>query len=606
MVPKGPVPFAPRHLKDETLYSHVGRVNAYNCCEGSSRRFVHALFGDMKAVSSADLPSQLTSMLALWPEVTPYPTVAEVLEKTTQYPYHRPFVPAERWKELVQRAAHGPGSSLKTWLGLVAHRFSASATFRSCIECDRLSWDTEGVLYWHRAHLLPGVVICPIHHTPLIEHFVQSEDSGRSALRLPPMAGAPVIVAHSSLCPLTSFSMTSCDALWSKNPKLTGDLCTATYRGRLKELGLSSSSGRIRWAELSSLILEANDGFRGWSVGGRISDRTGPVLGWLYGLLRDRGRLCHPLTHIVLINLLFGSFAAYAAAANAQVDDLVDVAPGPLDIVDPVPPLDISDCNVSCREAALELGLSVTTVVTRRRALGLPISERPKTLAPERLATIRQRLSAGAPPTQVAEEAHISLSSVYRIRYAMGVQPPPTTIMTANAVVRYRKRWVSTGLIASSVRQRRVLDGAAYAWLYRHDREWLTVGQGRSPQLGGRKLRRSCIDWEKRDENYARRIAAVTADQRTRSPRKRLSPSALLRRAGPESSIRTHLYRLPRTREALLTCSESVESFQKLRYANASESLVDSDGFFLQWKALKMAGLRQPPPTNEIRTERTE
>lgn len=605
MATRGPPPFTPLHQKDETLYSYLGRVNAYNCWAGSSRSFVYDVFGNMKVVSSADLPSKLASMLERWPEVSPYPTLDEIMAKATQYPYHRPFIPAERWKELVRRATYGPGSSLKTWLGLVAHRFSASATFRSCVECDRLSWETEGVIYWHRAHMLPSVVICPIHHTPLVNYFVQSEDSARSALHLPPLAGTPVIVARSSFTSLTQFSVTSCDALWSEDPELTGDLCIATYRVKLEELGLCRASGRVRWAELSSLILDANDGFRGWAIGERISDRTGPVLGWLYGLLGGRDRLSHPLTHIVLINLLFGSFAAYAMAAKApQEESLIDVAPEPTDAA-PAARCDITDCAVSCRAAALELGASVTTVVKQRRALGLAISERRKTLTPERLDAVRQRLSTGASAAQVAEESHVSLSSVYRIRFEMGLRPPPFATMPSNAVAVYRKRWVSTGVIATSVKQRRVLDGAAYAWLYRHDRKWLTMGPGRSTRQATRKVRRPRIDWVKRDENYARRIAAaaVAADHRARSSRRRLSTSALLRAAGPQSSIRAHLYRLPRSREALRAHSESVESFQKLRYESARASLIDSNGFFPQWKALKMAGLREPPPADEVGPE---
>ncbi|SCK42651.1 TniQ protein [Variovorax sp. HW608] len=605
MAPRGPLPFTPLHQKDETLYSHLGRVNAHNCCAGSSRRFLHEVFGDMKAVSSADLPSRLDSMLDRWPEVSPYPTVDEVIEKTTQYPYHRSFMPAERWKELVRRASCGPGSSLKTWLGLVAHRFSASAMFRSCIECDRLSWDINGVLYWHRSHMLPGVVVCPIHRMPLIEHFMQSKDSERSALRLPPLAGTLAIVTRSSLSSLTRFSVTSGDALWSEDRSLTGDLCVATYRARLRELGLCSTSGRVRWAELSSLILESNDGFRGWSVGERISQRTGSVLGWLYGLLRDRERLCHPLTHIVLINLLFDSFAAYAAAAKeAQGPDLSNISPRTEEILDPVPPVDVANCDVSCRVAAIELGISVTTVVKRRRALGLPISERRKTLTPDRLAIVRKRLATGVPPAQVAQEAHVSLSSVYRIRSeTAGLASHPMKV-SDEEVVAYRKRWVSTGLRASSFRQRRVLDGAAYAWLYRHDRDWLTANRGRAALPVGRKLRQARIDWDKRDENYARRIAALSDDQRGRSPRKRVSASALLRGTGAQTSIRAHLYRLPKTREALRTCSESVGSFQKQRYAQAAASLVGSDGFFAQWKALKLAGLRQAPADGEVERER--
>ena len=604
MATRGPLPFTPLHLKDETLYSHLGRVNAYNC-SGSSRRFLHEVFGDMKAVSSADLPSKLVSMLERWPEVSPYATVDEVMEKATQYPYHRPFMPAERWKELVQRATYGPGSSLKTWLGLVAHRFSASATFRSCIECDRLSWDTEGVIYWHRAHMLPGVLICPIHHTPLVNHFVQSEDSARSALRLSPMAGTPIVLARQSMPSLTSFAMSSFEALNSKDPTLTGELSTGTYLARLKEMGLCSLNGRPKWQKISSLLLEANDSFRGWAVGDRITDRTGPVLSWLCALFQRPESLAHPLTHIVLIDCLFGSFTAYAAAAKARSALAPDSLAASTPEDDTVVASAISNCEVSCRAAAIAVGLTVTTVVKRRRVLGLPIAERRKSLTPACLAYVQQRLRFGASASQVAKEVPLSLSSVYRIRACMVSSLPAEALVPSAELVRgYRRRWINTGVVAASVRQRRVLDGAAYAWLYRHDRNWLITGPGHTPTSTTRRTRLSRIDWEKRDETYVRRIEATSSTQRARSPRRRLSMSALMRAVAPQTSLRSQLPRLPRFKEALRQNAESVTDFQELRYARAGAELAEVNGCVPQWKALKLAGLHRPPATEVAQNEK--
>ncbi|MDR6861443.1 TnsD family Tn7-like transposition protein [Variovorax guangxiensis] len=595
MASMGALPYTPSHLEDEALYRYLGRVDAYNCA-GSSRRFLRYVFGDSKAISSADLPSNIGAILERWPEISPYPTIAEIIERTSQYPYHRPFIPAGRWRELVVRATHGPGPSLKTWLGLVAQRFSATASFRSCVECDRLAWDDEGVLYWHRAHLLPGVLVCPIHRTPLIQHLVQSEDGARSALRLPPMAGRPIVVAGQSMPSLTAFAVSSFEALKSKDPSLTGDLCTGTYLARLKEMGLCSPTGRPKWQKISSLLLEANDNFRGWAVGDRITDRTAPLLSWLYALFQRPERLAHPLTHIVLIGCLFGSFAAYAAAAKARNASAPDSLAASSSDGDTTSASAISNCNVSCRAAAMEMGLSVSTVVMRRRILGLPIAERRKSLTPDRLSHVQQRLSAGAPAAQVAKEALLSLSSVYRIRACMVFSLPQEEGVPSAEVVRgYRKRWINTGLVSASVRQRRVLDGAAYAWLYHHDRNWLIAGPGHAPASTTRKTRRSRIDWEKRDENYARRIEATSSAQRDRAPRRRRSMSALMRASAPETSLRAQLYRLPRTREALQANAESVPAFQRLRYARAAACLADADGGFTQWKALKLAGLHRPP-----------
>jgi hypothetical protein len=541
------------------------------------------------------------AMLKRWPEISPYPSIAEIVEKATQYPYHRPFMPAERWRELIVRATHGPGPSLKTWLGMVAQRFSATASFRSCVACDRLSWDDEGVLYWHRAHLLPGVLVCPIHRTPLIQHLVQSEDGARSALRLPPMAGTPIVVARQSMASLTSFAVSSFEALKSKDPSLTGELCTGTYLARLKEMGLCRPTGRPKWQEISSLLLEANDRFRAWAVGDRITSRSGPVLRWLYPLFQRPGRLAHPVTHIVLIDCLFGSFTAYAAAAKARRASAADSLAASTPDDDTASASAILNCDVSCRAAAMELGLSVTTVVKRRRALGLPIAERRKSLTLDRLAYVHQRLSAGVVAAQVAKEAQLSLSSVYRIRACMVLSLQQRAGVPSFEVVRsYRRRWIAVGLVAASVRQRRVLDGAAYAWLYRHDRNWLIAGSGQAPALTTRRRRPSRIDWEKRDENYARRIKATSSAQRARSPRRRLSISTLMRAAAPQTSLRTQLYRLPRSREALQANAESVTAFQRLRYARAAASLATADGSFPQWKALKLAGLHRPPAPEAV------
>lgn len=595
MASMGALPYTPSHLEDEALYCYLGRVDAYNCA-GSSRRFLRSVFGDSKAISSADLPSNLAAMLERWPEISPYPTIAEVVERTTQYPYHRPFMPAERWRELVVRATHGHGPSLKTWLGLVAQRFSATASFRSCVECDRLAWDDQGVLYWHRAHLLPGVLVCPVHRTPLLQHLVQSEDSARSALRLPPMTGTPIVVDRRSMASLTTFAMSSFEALTSKDLSLTGDLCIGTYLARLKEMGLCNPTGRPKWQRISSLLLAANDSFRGWAVGDRITDRTGPVLSWLYALLQRPERLAHPLTHIVLIDFLFGSFAAYAAAAKARSASAPDSLASSTSEDDTAAASAISNCDVSCRAAAMELGLSVSTVVKRRRVLGLPIAERRKSLTPDRLSHVQQRLSAGAPAAQVAKEARLSLSSVYRIRACMVFSlPQEEGVSGAKVVHGYRRRWLNTGLLSASVRQRRVLDGAPYAWLYRHDRDWLIAGPGHAPASTTGKKRLSRIDWDKRDVNYARRIEATSSGQRDRAPRRRLSISALMRAAAPQTSLRAQLYRLPRSREALQANAESVTAFQCLRYARAATSLAAADGSFPQWKALKLAGLRRPP-----------
>lgn len=596
----GAVPYPPGHEEDEPLYGYLGRVYAHNfACP--SRQFLQLIFGPNKAVCSADLPSNLIEMLRRWPEVSPFPDVQGLIEKTTHYPYHRLFLTRERWDQLMERAALGPGGSLKVWLGLAAHRFPASATFRSCIECDRQSWDSRGVLHWHRAHMLPGVLICPIHRAPLVAHYLQSGDTARNPVRLPPLPGTPVRVDRGNLDALTRFALTSSEALWSSSAcGLTGESCTRIYQARLAELRISSPSGRIDWRQLTDLILAQCNGFRGWGVGPRITELSGNALCWLYELFRDRGRACHPLTHIILINSLFGSIADYAQATADFINSggSAEVRPESEPDMHPDVPANptLLDCRISCRSAAAQLGVSVTTVVKRRRVAGLPVASRRKALTNGRIEEVKEMLSSGLPAAQVATVSKLSLCTVYRIRAEMqGFRDCGKQQIDAQVLATYRSRWLRTALLGLSVRQRRVLDGASYAWLYRHDRQWLMDGPGRSAAVA--RASRPRIDWTQRDKAYAKRIAAVSAEQRSRSWRSRVSKTSLLRAAGPETSIRTNLYRLPLTRGTLEDCSESIGDFQRMRLRHAENVLESADLHIAAWRVLKASGLRQLPRT---------
>lgn len=505
MLTSGPLPFTPTHLEDETLYSYLYRVNAYNCA-GASRTFVHQVFGNSKAVTSADLPSGLGTMLQAWEQVSPYLQLEEVIEKTTQFPYHRPFMSRQRWDELVKRALTGSGSALKTWLGLVAQRFSASCVFRSCVHCDRESWCSKGVIYWHRSHLLPGVRVCPTHHIPLVEHFTQSKDSARSALRHPPAPGIPARIAARSLESASRFATSSAELLAWPPLHLGPEACASVYVTRLDEMGLCHR-GRVRWQELSLMILEANNGFDCWTVGERVTDARDGVLSWLPSLIQARGSASHPLTHILLIDVLFGSFAGFLSTCKPEAN----FAEGSKDGAAPrfaAPPLE-------CPERSPAAAARRTSLLSRRQSWG-HFPQRPKPAF-----------------KKVARASDDSF---------------------ADRLAQFRSRWLATASPGRTVRQRYKLDRYAAAWLYRHDHEWITTGLGSNLKCAD--AQRSRVDWPARDRDYVQRLRFAESQMRVRTYMRRISVSQLIRATGPESTIRANLYRLPLYRQELV-------SFQK-------------------------------------------
>ena len=588
----GYLPYKPAHLEDETLYSYLARAQLLNCI-ASSKQFLASIFGVGKATLSSDLPTGLACVLELWPEGVPYQTLDELIERTTQYPYHHRFMSEKRWQAVARHAASGLGSSMKTSIGLVAQRFGATTVFRSCPQCNRESWSLHGAVYWHRSHLLPGVLVCSRHQVPLEPHFVQSLDTARSLRPLLPnhMRRQP---SASSIDCMIQFAETSAAALHDTRFDLEYELQRATHFARLKEIGLLRGDRQVLWKELSAQVLEHHHQFEGWPTSPRLRATTNGTLGWLHGPLSVRARLSHPLTHIVLINFLYGSFSGYREAALAQSNSPADFRP------DPVRKLCVSlleDESLSCREAASRLGTSVTTVVQQRRKLGIPIAERRKTSTRSSLARARRLLGKGRCVADIVRSTGLSASSIYRLR---SIAYPDSSGTSAagkhEALVKsYRCRWVSTERHGSLVRAKRAHDSAPYSWPYRQDREWLTQQHGsRAPFR-----RRVRIDWPGRDAMLAER-AERTAEALKRAPgRKRISATALIRSAGPESSIRRNMYRLPLLRGALQKQSESVAAFQRARFVVACATLAQHGASVPLWKALRAARMHHLPPSEE-------
>jgi hypothetical protein len=134
------------------------------------------------------------------------------------------------------------------------------------------------------------------------------------------------------------------------------------------------------------------------------------------------------------------------------------------------------DVALSSRKLAQILHISVNTVISRRRAIGVTVVARSKTLSPYLRSLIENRLASGESPSMVAMDSHVSLATLYRVR-----RESPK-VLSAHSRARMeeerrerRKRWLvavatHSGNGVLTIRRKAPSD---YAWLYRHDREWL-------------------------------------------------------------------------------------------------------------------------------------
>lgn len=138
-------------LQDRMLYPNKETINA-------------ELFGSRGLSAIIALPSHLEYLVSHLPPTTTY-TVDEIIDNHTLLPYYTPFLPAERVKRLREEMSRPKGSSIHSMSGIAPCNMRALDWLRFCPLCALDDRKQFGECYWHRLHQIPGILVCPTHHT---------------------------------------------------------------------------------------------------------------------------------------------------------------------------------------------------------------------------------------------------------------------------------------------------------------------------------------------------------------------------------------------------------------------------------------------------------
>lgn len=106
----------------------------------------------------------------------------------------------------------------------------------------------------------------------------------------------------------------------------------------------------------------------------------------------------------------------------------------------------------------------------------MPITERRKSITNLKLDEVKQLLVDGKTIAGVAAVTGLSLSSVNRILAIFpAVRKARKEKMNAADRLRHRTQWLDAQASdpMADIKKLRIVAGAAYAWLYRHDHCWL-------------------------------------------------------------------------------------------------------------------------------------
>jgi len=478
-----PPPNLPLLLPDETLYSWCGHVHIWNC-NASVIQTSKQLFNNRHAALLHDFPSFLGTLIEKTGDM--FDSSNDLALKSTLLGYFLAFQKVDLSHEVLEAIRHNNYPSLKYKLGLIASGIGANHPLKYCHHC--LSEDIAhfGRGYWHLSQQFPSTFVCLKHKQPLnILRIKRSPVHLRSWLLPETVKTERLQLTHDQhigrLMTLARFS-----SIIARQPPGAFDsqILAWLYQGQFKEKGLLTERGSLKIKQINELVTEyyiGLDQLPEFQILNSLKLETGGFIG---SIARKKPKNGHPFKHLLLINFLFNRpeefLTAYQKATNEPpnwIKPAPSAKPKPKDPrADELLTL-VHEQNNSLTQAAKIIGISVTTAIQWAKKSGIVYTTRTKTLKPELLKKVTNKIKNGTSKKVIVETEDISLVSLNRLLFADKKLNEAWQNATFNKKQKeYRLVW--TTLIKARpgvpVKRLRSIPDNGYAWLYRHDREWLS------------------------------------------------------------------------------------------------------------------------------------
>jgi hypothetical protein len=313
------LPFCTALLPDESLHSWISRLHRLSG-NPEERQTLHDIFGTHLLVATANLPSHLAALCSALPEHAQL-SMEELIDRTTLLPYFVPFLSPEQTEHCrCAMAGHNAGD-MKIGIGLVASRIGGRNAFRCCAQCCSEDEKSYGSAYWHRAHSLPGVLLCHRHGNVLAEIKSDRVQLRRHSLFLPTdswveESSAATLESAAPPDDLLRLAVSSADLLAMPMPSLPTPLLRRFYREQAGRQGWINHHGRIQCA---AVLHAAASCSLGSAVDSDLAFYRQPQ--WIFKLLYTHRAAMHPLKHLALMTLLGTStqtLRAYCQCTDPQ------------------------------------------------------------------------------------------------------------------------------------------------------------------------------------------------------------------------------------------------------------------------------------------------
>ena len=483
---------------DETLYSWLGRTHQLNG-RPNALLFSQRLFDYRYAATAHDLPVRLGQLYENTERLLPTPNTLAVTHSLLGY--YQPWLTEHRHDLAMQSVLYGSVRDLKMKLGFPASRLSTHP-LKACPTCIAQETEDLGYARWHTQHQFPSVWICPKHQVPLWVHHSDRQIRHLREWLLPHRIVDKTTYAIndtglSTLMRLTELSQLSA---MTRACTLHPYRLSSAYRVALKNRGLIAGSNSIRMKTLIKWVQEMYRPLAKIPGFALLNTLTSDWAGFVGAVARNTSHPVHPMKHLLMINLLFEDWDAFTTAyhrVNETQESLAATQEPTIALPDPRHEIFVGLVrgeSLSLSAAGRHVGISPSTAVRWAKLHSLNYTRRTKYVTESVLERCRQKLRSGQAKQDVAKAASVSMTTITRLLSA-----EPTlriewqAAMSRNRRAQYRLEFKT--LLASNqgvpLKLIRRLPNNRYAWLYRHDRAWLTsalstdkrnLGPQRSPK----------------------------------------------------------------------------------------------------------------------------
>ncbi|MDF4995282.1 TnsD family Tn7-like transposition protein [Vibrio parahaemolyticus] len=456
--------FFPNPIEDETVYSWLTR---YHLMSGNRSFRGNTL--DMLDVHEGRASNEFPSYLPSLSKMASYP-LHLIASEMTPFHYYSPFVRDTLRSQIWTCLISGNTESIHSKLGGVAARLTPGQHLFSCRHCIAEDIERYGCPIWHLSHQLLGVEVCPIHH----EHLHRTYRV-KSAAQLP----EPIVESTSNELEERYASLIQ-EELQSHSDSLNSKVITETYCHRLKEAGLTTNAGRLRLKPLRSILVSHlscfPSGFAEYDfVRRQIKRHSYPEC-----LFYQTSATHHPLKHLILIEALFSNWADFKAELVSEHTLSNSEAVTPMIRLDKK---ELSAQGALClqngeslRSVSKTEKVSISTLKILANQKQIVTNSRPSKLLPDMEKDILRSLILGEKTKDIAPRFKVSVSAVEQIlrKHPRLIQLRKRIWFSRNkskhrtSILNCQRKYPS-----ASRQEIRALQGAAYAWLYKHDIQWL-------------------------------------------------------------------------------------------------------------------------------------